>query len=165
MNQEYNGEWVTMLAEQMVTDVTDIMVGIKLKPCQIPATAELSKIRLDGIYGATNGNVKICLQFLTEPRFFAKLAEKMCGEKTEDQELICDYAVEYVNTIYGRFLAELFRATRIKLQSYSLRYEASSSTACLENTKENSFVCLLGEENELIIFVWSLSTENGSAEG
>ncbi len=164
MNEEYRGQWVTMLAEQMVSDVTDIMVGIRLKPCQMPATDQLTKIRLDGVYGATNGKMKVCLQFLSEPRFFARLAEKMSGESTDDQELICDYAVEYVNTIYGRFLAELFRATRVKLQSYSLNYEASSSAAFLENQLENSYVCLQGEENELIIFAWSICAEDESEE-
>lgn len=154
----YHDPWVVLLAEQMVTDVTDIMVGIPLKPYHTNVE-ELRKTRLAGVYGMVDCDKEICLSFMAEPSFFVRLAERMRGEALDDsqesREEIREYATEYVNTVYGRFLAELFRASHQRLGGYTLRYEEELDLGRLTNGKQVSFISLCSEKSETVIFSWA----------
>ena len=155
-----NGEqchdaWVTMLAEQVIQDVTDIMAGIQLTSSPCKADEDLSMVDLDRICGIVNGDVRLYIQFFAEPSFFSRIAWKISGEIQEDPEVIREYALEYANTIYGRFIAELFRASGIRMHCNELRYEEDTDPSCERAAQRVNFVRLLDPENEPIIFSWA----------
>lgn len=152
--KQCHDEWVAMLAEQVVQDVTDIMAGIQLTSSHQGAGECVDRDRFDRIWGVVSGDVRLCIQLFAEPSFFTRLAWKISGEMQEDPEIIQEYALEYANTIYGRFVAELFRASGMRMRCNELRYEEAPSSHCESNGRQINYVRLQDTENEPVIFTW-----------
>lgn len=152
--KQCHDEWVAMLAEQVVQDVTDIMAGIQLTSSPQEAGKCLDRDRFDRIWGVVSGDVRLYIQIFAEPSFFTRLAWKISGEMQEDPEVIQEYALEYANTIYGRFVAELFRASGMRMRCNELRYEKAPFSRCECSGQQINTVRLHDTENEPIIFSW-----------
>ena len=105
------------MAETLVCEILEVMSDIHLRLAQLQEQ-EMESRKLEAIYGFVEGDYQIELRFLAEPRMFSRLAQNMAGSQLSSDE-IQEYAMEFFNVLCGRFLSELYKATKYYRQVLS----------------------------------------------
>lgn len=126
-------------------------IQLRLDPLKEKAAADR---RLEAIYGFVEGDYQIELRFLAEPHVFFRMAQNMTGHEPDLDE-VKEYAMEFVNVLCGRFVSELYKATRTSARFYPTRYEMSPDLACLSDKISLSTLYFISDEHEVAAFSWS----------
>ena len=157
----YDEEWLRLLAEQLVIDVTDWMAGVPLTPGAPPGPAD--RRPMDAVYVRMEGELSIWMRMELEPCLVHRLAAHIIGREPESQEEAREYAAEYFNVLCGRFLSELCRGKRPKMQFSVPCYEAYPQTTPAAQSELDT-VYLRSEQQEQIQFSWVVYVKNDPAQ-
>lgn len=144
-------DWVSMLAIELVKEITEEMSEIKLRP--VPSHQK--QVEMDGVCGRVDGDYRIRLQFRAEPRLFHRLAKNMIGDEPADFDEVREYAVEYFNVLCGRFIAEIHRSTKSVAGFFPTHYEDGPELNYLKDLGALESIPFISDEDELAEFVWT----------
>ena len=145
---ETRRQWIKTMAERMVCEIARNMSGVHLATA---VTQELKENKqLAGVYAQVGGDYTFQVQFLAEEELFVRLAKNLMGDDLTPED-VQDYAVEFFNTLCGRFVSEIINETHIKARLLSIRYELPPlKEEILEET-----VAFTSEMNEYAVFAWA----------
>ncbi len=149
----YNEPWISVMAQEMVLEVTDWMAGITLTSCP-KAQFEPYQQPMDSVLVCAGGKTKISVQFQADPRMFFRLAQKMIGEDPADQEEVQEYAIEYVNVLCGRFISHLFSHWHEKTRYFFPKYEMPPNVTAVDKKEGAQSLFFLSEMQECVVFSW-----------
>lgn len=145
--------WVHDMAEILVRDISHQMADIHLT-----RTGEFPWEEMPGehavVFGLIQGDYELHIQLLTERRLLVRLAANMMGGYPEEED-IREYALEYFNTICGRFISEIINMTHIRAQLLPVRYEMSSTSPILTPGEQISTIYCVSDQQEQLIFSWT----------
>lgn len=150
--EETRRHWIKTMAEQMVCEIVRNMSGVHLSTV---VTRELNDNDqpLAGVYAKIGGDYTFQVQFLAEENLFVRLAKNLMGDDLTMED-VKDYAVEFFNTLCGRFISEIINETHIKARLLSICYELPPlEEAMLEENEES--VAFTSEMNEYAVFAWA----------
>ncbi len=159
----YNESWITIMAKEMVQEVTDWMAGISLT-CYPNLQSGFDRQSMDSILVCMDGEVRITMQLLAEPRLFFRLAQKMIGSDPEDQQEVREYALEYVNVLCGRFISALFSYWHKKPAFFFPKYEQQPCITTINEENGGVSLTFLSEMQEHLIFAWEIEQEHTVSE-
>ena len=150
--EETRGRWLKTMAERMVCEIASNMSGVHLSTA---VTRELSDNDkpLAGVYARVGGDYTFQVQFLAEENLFVRLAKNLMGDDLTPED-VQDYAVEFFNTLCGRFISEIINETHIKARLLSIRYELPPLKEAISEETEES-VAFTSEMNEYAVFAWA----------
>lgn len=143
-------QWIKTMAEQMVCEIARNMSGVHLSTAVIQEPKDKP---LAGVYAQVGGDYTFRVQFLAEEELFVRLAKNLMGDDLTKED-IEDYAVEFFNTLCGRFISEIINETHIKARLLSIRYEFPPlKEDILEQAVQS--VAFTSEMNEYAVFAWA----------
>lgn len=145
--------WVHDLARTLVTETTAQMAGIRLgHTTQFPWN-DLPQQHVV-VYGLIQGDYEIHVQLLTEWKMLYRLTRNMLEADPEDDD-VREYALEYFNTICGRFVSEIINRTHLKERLHPVGYEMSSASPILSPGEQVSTIYFISDHQEQLIFSWT----------
>lgn len=153
MDAIYGTQWVVQMAEVLVREILELMSGIQLRH-HSPWKNDTGEKRLEAIYGFVDGDYQIKLCFFAEPSLFFRLAKNMTGNEPQRDEAQ-EYAMEFFNILCGRFISELYKATKTSARFFPTKYEASLDISILNEEPSLSTTYFISDEQELAAFSWS----------
>ena len=152
MQWKGNDEWVSLMAKELISEITESMANILLRDGKI-SEQELEQKKLVGISAAIGGDYPMTLRFFSERRFIYRLTKNMMASEPTKEDMQ-DYAIEYFNTICGRFVSELINQMHIKAHLMPIRYEEAFDPASEENGQTQA-LCLISDADEYTLFSWT----------
>ncbi len=140
------------MADVLTCEIIQEMASISIGRCTKLGVPESE---LDLVYGLVDGDYQMELLFRAEPRFFYRMAENMIGDPPEDELEVQEYASEFFNTLCGRFISEIYRATRRPARFHPIRYQTASE--CQGICEDGMFVSLyfVSDQKEYVEFSWT----------
>lgn len=148
--EETRGHWLKAMAEELVCEIARDMSGVQLS---IAVTQDLKDRPLAGVYAQVGGDYTFQMRFLAEENLFIRLAKNLMGDDLTLED-VQDYALEFFNTLCGRFISEIINETHIKARLLSIRYELSSLKEDVLQEAVQS-VAFTSEMNEYAVFAWA----------
>ena len=146
---------VRSIAAGLVIGITKKMSGLSLVRC--PCLQEQRRgRRLESVYGAVEGELRLRMRFEAEPGMVSRMAEGLFGEPPESRQELEEYATEYVNVLCGRFVSELCRDLHPKLRFQTPRYELPPALSPLGEEQGIETLCFMSERQELAVFSWAI---------
>lgn len=159
----YNESWIAIMAKEMVWEVTDWMSGITLT-YRPELKLEPHKQQMDSIVVCMDSEIKITVQLQAEPSLFVRLAKKMSGSDPTDEEEVREYAIEYVNVLFGRFISALFSYWHKKPTFFFPQYEIPPHITCIDEEHGGVSLSFLSDMQECVIFSWVIEHEQTDGE-
>lgn len=151
--QRTQEHWIKEMAENLVCEITEAMSGIHLS-CAPSSTHDLGKKQMAGVCALIGGDYTFQVHFLAEPNLFFRFAKNMMGEEP-DSEDVRDYAMEFFNTLCGRFISEIINETHIKARLMPIKYEMPARIESLWEQEAFRSVVFTSELDEHAVFVWA----------
>lgn len=162
---KYDKAWIDLLAKQLVIDVADWMGGVTLLHHSDEDGAE-GKRALQRVQGRVEGDLRMQMCFAAEPGLLGRMAEKLFGTQPENQEELEEYALEYANVLFGRFISEICRDRKPKLKFCAPHcLSASDGTPFATDTDQSSSLSFMSERQELAAFSWAVEDYFGQSLG
>ena len=146
-------EWVEQMARDLVCGITKQMADIHLTPVSKVGKMEEQMV-LVGVCALIGGDSTFSVRLCSEKSLIVRLVRNMTGLEA-DEEDVRDYAVEFFNTLCGRFISEIINKNRMNARILRIRYE--SPLEWKKHEQEETFVVLdfVSEENEYVSFSWN----------
>lgn len=112
--------WVSDLADALIREIFQETAGISLirQPTPPPDGVHV----LSSIYSKVDGDYVTELIFRGELPLFFQIASNMQGDPAPPMEDAVDYALELFNIFCGRFISEVYQATRVSARFYPPEY-------------------------------------------
>lgn len=148
----HDGHWICQMAGVLACEILQEMAEIRMERCpeiQVPERT------LDAVYGLVDGDYQLELLFQAEPKFFVRLATSMIGDAPEDEEEVQEYAREYFNTLCGRFISEIYQATKRPARFYPIQYKMAGDDADLKKDEPFVTIYLVSDCQEYAQFSWT----------
>lgn len=146
--------WVTEMADALLREILEQLSGIRLSR-RPPWTPKGAGPPMDGVYGRVDGAYQMRLLFRAEPRVFQRLASNMIGAPAKDAQEVQEYATEFANVLCGRFISEIYRATKVPARFYPTQYETYPDIPLLGDDTEISTIFYASEDQEAADFSWT----------
>lgn len=159
----YNEAWITIMAREMVKEVTDWMAGITLTCCP-DLRSGAHRQQMDSILVCMDSEIRVTMQLQAEPRMFFRLAKNMMGSEPEDEDEVREYATEYVNVLFGRFISTLFSYWHKKPTFFFPQYEKPPHVTSIEDKDGGVTLAFLSDVQECVIFSWVIEQERTDGE-
>lgn len=153
MGKEYEKSWIWNLGTYLVCEILKQMASIELERCEMQRFLPPA---MDTVYGKVDGAYQMSLQFRAERSLFRRLAENMMGEVPKSEELVQEYAKEFVNTLCGRFISEIYHMTAIPARFYPVEYVRSVGPAERRDREALSTICFMSDKKEYVEFSWPM---------
>lgn len=151
------GAWVSSLAKRLVCEITQQMTGIVLSKLDAPPSAPRQMAVVRGLIG---GDYALQVDFFADYPLFVRLTENMMGEPPTEED-VEDYAIEFFNTLCGRFLSEIVNETHISARLMPLRYELPEEETTPEADETMCTLNFISDAQEQVAFSWTaLSMED-----
>ena len=142
------------MADALLREILEQLAGIRLTRCP-PRTPKGAGPPMDGVYGKVDGAYQMQLLFRAEPRIFQRLACRMIGAPAKDTQEVQEYATEFANVLCGRFISEIYRATKVPARFYPTQYETYPDSSPLGDETEISTIFYASEDQEAAEFSWT----------
>lgn len=152
MKTQYENCWVWSLGDYLTCEILDEMATIRLER---DGTRTEPSDSMDEVGCVVEGDYQMRVQFRAEHRLFRRLAEHMTGETGQPEELVQEYAKEFVNTLCGRFVSEIYHMTKIPARFYPVEYRTSAEAAEQKAQEPFSTIRFKSDEEEYAEFSWS----------
>ncbi len=159
----YDEPWITVMAQELVREVTDWMAGISLTCC--PKTQiNPNKEQMDSVLVCAGNKTRISVQLQADPQLFFRLTQKMVGSAPQDKEEVQEYAIEYVNVLCGRFISHLFSHWHEKTRYFFPKYETPPNVTAINEKSEAKSLFFISEMQESVIFSWFIEHDETDNE-
>lgn len=150
--------WVVEMADTLAREILEQLAGIRLSRCSVGSVPPYTPApRMDGVYGHVEGAYRMELFFCAEPSLFQRLACNMIGAPAEDEE-VQEYAAEFVNMLCGRFISEIYRATKISARFFPTQYQPYPYEVKTKDGSALRTLYYISEEQETAEFSWTEDT-------
>lgn len=148
-----NPKWVEEMAKKLTCDITAQMANIQLT-CVTEVGKFEEQMIMVGVCALIGGDSTFSVRLCSEKSLIVRLVRNMTGLDANDED-IQDYAMEFFNTLCGRFISEIINKNRMKARILRISYESPHEWK--KHEKEEKFVVLhfLSEENEYVSFSWN----------
>lgn len=145
------GTWLSSMARQLVCEITQQMTGIVLFDLEIPPSVPRKMAVVRGVIG---GDYALQVDFFADYPLFVRLTENMMGEPPSADD-VEDYAIEFFNTLCGRFLSEIINETHISARLMPLRYELPGEEVTPEADESMCTLNFVSDAQEQVAFSWT----------
>lgn len=143
--------WVCHMADILVREILGQMCKIHID--RGPDRRETA-IPLDAVCGDVDGEYQMQLEFRAEPGLFKRLTENMMGT-SEDMDVVRESAREFFNTLCGRFISEIYRATGVGARFYPVQYEPAEDGEPMEWDGPVHTISFISDKQEYAEFSWT----------
>ena len=150
---ERQPEWVDQMAQSLVCDITKQMADIHLT--RVPKVGKIQEqMVMVGVCALIGGDSTFSVRLCSEKSLIVRLVRNMTGLEANDED-VRDYAMEFFNTLCGRFISEIINKNRMKARILRISYE--NPLEWKKHEKEEKFVVLdfVSKEDEYISFSWN----------
>ncbi len=153
MGKVLDHKWVNRMAQRLICEILGQLSGIELNHCPtVPADVKLNE--WDAVYGLAVGSHRIQMQFRAQEDLLFRMAKNMIGREPQDCLEVQEYATEFFNILYGRFVSELFEGDPAKKRVAPAQYQSWPHVSQLEIQPIHS-ICFVSDDNEKAIFSWA----------
>ena len=112
-----NPKWVEEMAVKLTCDITDQMANIHLT-C-VPEIGKFEEqMVMVGVCALIGGDSTFSVRLCAEKSLIVRLVRNMTGLDANDED-VQDYAMEFFNTLCGRFISEIINKN--KMNSVNIR--------------------------------------------
>ncbi len=146
-------KWVEQMAQDLVCDITKQMADIHLT--RVPKVGKIKEqMVMVGVCALIGGDSTFSVRLCSEKSLIVCLVRNMTGLEADDED-VRDYAMEFFNTLCGRFISEIINKNRMKARILRISYE--NPLEWKKHEKEEKFVVLdfVSREDEYISFSWN----------
>ena len=146
-------EWVVQMARELVCGITAQMADIHLS--SVPKIGKMKEqMVMVGVCALIGGDSTFSVRLCSEKSLIMRLVRNMTGLEASEED-VRDYAIEFFNTLCGRFISEIINKNKMKARILRISYESPHEWK--EQEKEEKFVVLdfVSEENEYVSFSWN----------
>ena len=155
--------WIESMANGLIYEITESMSGITLSGCPL-ALPQAERLQgMEHFLAEVNGDLDIHMQLWADAPILNRLAENMIGGPPEDQEEVNEYATEYVNVLCGRFLSEICRHMKAKVEFFFSEYQSPPNEAQPYPDGGITALCHTDETTngleEMVVFSWVVRSE------
>jgi len=151
--EKTQNQWVCSMARSLVCEITEQMAGIQLSQEQDPKCAVL-RTPMHGVCALIGGDYTLDMHFFAEKDLFERLARNMLGEEPSEED-VQDYAMEFFNTLCGRFISEIINETHVKIRLTPIRYELPSGWKRLGEDEAMYTMIFVSDKQEYAAFSWT----------
>ena len=106
------------------------------------------------ITGQVSGDFQIELHFFAQRALFMRLTKNMVGYDPDEEE-VQEYAMEFFNILCGRFISELYKASKTSARFFPTEYDRTPDRGMPGQKAEDKTVYLISEQQELAAFSWT----------
>lgn len=153
LEKEYPMDWVEQMAESLVYEIVEQMSGIVLRRSE-PWERLSEGMEIDMITGHVSGDFQIELHFFAQRALFMRLTKNMVGYEPDEEEAQ-EYAMEFFNILCGRFISELYKASKTSARFFPTEYDRTPERGMPRQNAEDKTVYLTSEQQELAAFSWT----------
>ena len=153
MEKEYPMDWVEQMAESLVYEIVEQMSGIVLRRSE-PWERLSEGMEIDMITGYVSGDFQIKLLCFAQRALFMRLTKNMVGYEPDEEEAQ-EYAMEFFNILCGRFISELYKASKTSARFFPTEYDRTPDRGMPGQNAEDKTVYLISEQQELAAFSWT----------
>ena len=146
-------EWVVQMARELVCGITAQMADIHLIP--VPKIGKMKEqMVMVGVCALIGGDNTFSVRLCSEKSLIMRLVRNMTGLEASEED-VRDYAIEFFNTLCGRFISEIINKNKMKARILRIRYESPREWENQE--REEKFVVLdfVSKEDEYVSFSWN----------
>ena len=146
-------EWVEQMAQELVCGITEQMANIRLR--RVPKVGKIEEqMVMVGVCALIGGDSTFSVRLCSEKSLIVRLVRNMTGLEANEED-VRDYAMEFFNTLCGRFISEIINKNRMKAKILRIRYE--SPLEWKKHEQEEKFVVLdfVSKEDEYVSFSWN----------
>ena len=146
--------WIYSMAQTLVCEVMDEMSKIQL--FQINEAAKDYAARdIHGVCALIDGDYSMKVRFFAEESLFERFAQRMMGCDPDDEELVRDYAMEYLNVVCGRFISEIINQTHIRAKLMPVKYEIPDKCSYVDDQETMYTLHFVSDMQEYASFSWT----------
>ena len=153
LEKEYLMDWVEQMAESLVYEIVEQMSGIVLRRSE-PWERLSEGMEIDMITGRVSGDFQIELHFCAQRALLIRLTKNMVGYEPDEEEAQ-EYAMEFFNILCGRFISELYKASKTSARFFPTEYDRTPERGMPKQNAEDKTVYLISEQQELAAFSWT----------
>lgn len=146
-------EWIEQMAQKLACEITEQMANIHLT--RVPKVGKFEEqMVMVGVCALVGGDNTFSVRLCSEKSLIVRLVRNMTGLEADDED-VRDYAMEFFNTLCGRFISEIINKNKMKARILSINYE--SPLEWKKQGQEEKFVVLdfVSEENEYMSLSWN----------
>ena len=92
--------------------------------------------------------------FFAQRALFMRLTKNMVGYDPDEEEAQ-EYAMEFFNILCGRFVSELYKASKTSARFFPTEYDRTPDRGMPGQNAEDKTVYLISEQQELAAFSWT----------
>lgn len=146
-------DWVVQMARELVCGITAQMAEIHLTP--VPKIGKMEEqMVMVGVCALIGGDSTFSVRLCSEKSLIIRLVRNMTGLEATEED-VEDYAIEFFNTLCGRFISEIINKNKMKAKILRIRYESPNEWK--QHEQEEKFVVLdfVSREDEYVSFSWN----------
>ena len=149
--KETQDAWVSDMADNLVREIMEQMADIQLSSVSVCGIGSKQMI---GVRIWVDGDYKMQMSFFAERNLFYRFTKNMIEEEPTDED-VRDYAMEFLNTICGRFISEIVNQIHIKVQMMAVEERVLERWTAPEDINFVRAVGFVSDAQEYAVFSWT----------